>query len=44
MANIIKETVRGIDVVSIEDELLKNREMRASLWEWWATPHSSIQG
>lgn len=27
MANIIKETVRGIDVVSIEDELLKNREI-----------------
>lgn len=27
MANIIKETVRGIEVVPIEDELLKNREI-----------------
>jgi len=27
MANIIKETVRGIDVVNIEDELLLNREI-----------------
>lgn len=27
MANILKETVRGIEVVRIEDELLKNREI-----------------
>ena len=27
MANIIKETVRGIDVIRIEDELLQNREI-----------------
>ena len=27
MANIIKETVRGFDVVTIEDELLRNREI-----------------
>lgn len=27
MARIIKETVRGIDLVQIEDELLKNREI-----------------
>lgn len=27
MANIIKETVRGFDVVTIEDELLKGREI-----------------
>lgn len=27
MANILRETVRGIEVVQIEDELLKNREI-----------------
>ena len=27
MANILKETVRGIQTVSIEDELLSNREI-----------------
>lgn len=27
MANIIKETVRGFDVVTIEDELLTGREI-----------------
>lgn len=27
MANIMKETVRGVDVVRIEDELLQNREI-----------------
>ena len=27
MANILKETVRGIDCIRIEDELLSGREM-----------------
>ena len=27
MANILKETVRGVEAVRIEDELLKNREI-----------------